>query len=93
MIRREICIFTRAPFLFRWKRKRSISRGNGDVVESKVNADPEETHTMVRAILSLRGNDNTWLHTLLHADTSVPLLFGTLIYFLRARLNQYRERT
>ena len=62
-----------SPFLFPSKRKESISCGNG-VVESKVNARAEETHTMVRAILSLRGNDNTWLHTLLHADTSVPLL-------------------
>lgn len=75
--------------------KRSISRGKDGVavVESKVNASPEEAHTIVRAILSLRGNDNTWLHTLLHADTSVPLLLGTLIYFLRVCSNQYRERT
>lgn len=75
VIPREICTFTTSYFSISipFEKKRSISCGNG-VVESKVNARAEETHTMVRAILSLRGNDNTWLHTLLHADTSVPLL-------------------
>lgn len=74
VIPREICTFTTSYFSISIPfEKKRIDIGNG-VVESKVNARAEETHTMVRAILSLRGNDNTWLHTLLHADTSVPLL-------------------
>lgn len=39
----------------------------------KVNATTEETHAAARAILSLRGNDNTPPHMLLYQDTSVSL--------------------
>lgn len=62
---------------------------NSGAVEPMVNARTDETHTTARAILSLRGNDNTWLHTLLYADTGVPLLPGALIYFLPVYLSQY----
>lgn len=54
----------------------------GSVVEANVNSRAEETHTTAKAILSLKGNDSTWLHALLHACTSVLPLLGTpMLYF------------